>query len=182
MYPSVFSGTIYKGPGGLQCHKMHIKEAGLGRALPALIESGILQRKHKNMYLVSTWPFPSGTLNRSVSYNISYKLLPRALEPIHDLVCISLLSSCFLTNVGRTLQPASSFALVALPPLPPSDYKMVESRDQSEFQVDTDVGQDYGNHTRLLKVLFLCIRDHAQHHTWVIPFIGLPLHERIPCL
>lgn len=66
MYPSVFSGTIHKGPDGWLCHKMHIKEAELGRALPALIESGILQKKHKNMYLLSTWPSPSGTLNLSV--------------------------------------------------------------------------------------------------------------------
>lgn len=49
MYPSVFSGTIHKGPDGLLCHKMHIKEAELGRALPALIESGILQKKQKHV-------------------------------------------------------------------------------------------------------------------------------------
>lgn len=56
---------------------------------------------------------------------------------------------------------------------------MVESRDQSELQVGTDVGQDCGTHARLLMVLFLCIRNHAQHHTWVIPYVA---YHSIPCL
>lgn len=62
----VFWTNIHKEADGLQCHKAHIKEAGLERALPALVESGILQKKRKNMYLVSTWPFQSGTLDLPV--------------------------------------------------------------------------------------------------------------------